>query len=194
MVVTVIINIGLSKFYLQQVNQLEEYVLYLELQQDKQERYSVMYFVYSILSYFGINPSILTLMQIDPITGVQAFREATKGGSESYGLIIAAYVLVGFLFWRWELRQSKEDERSEKREEAQRQKDLHDSQQLVVIGQSTSKTADAMEEIAKVIKTIETRQIKHEEALIHTVHALQLISEGRNSEDHIKRAKSKLEG
>jgi uncharacterized protein HemX len=132
------------------------------------------------------------LSSIDPVQGVEALTKATEGRSESLVVILVGLGLVAFVIWRWEVRQNKEDERQDKRDEFQRTKDLTDSEQLRLIAESNNKMAGILENLCETIKDVRDRQTKHGRVLLHTINAIHSINKGESDATHLQKAQFEL--
>ena len=93
--------------------------------------------------------------------------------SESFTLVIVGMALIGFVIWRWEARADKEDKRQVARESHQITKDEKDSTALLIISESTVKTADATKLMANAVSIIEQRQLTDRRAIVHVITAIQ---------------------
>ena len=131
------------------------------------------------------------LMQVKE--GVELVNSVTADKSETFTIIVIGMVITGVVIWRWEARANKEDARQEKREEAQMKKDEKDSESLRIVGDSTVRTANATEMMAKTVRVIETRQLSDRRAIVHVIDAINEQPDNpRQAKEYLERAKSHL--
>lgn len=110
--------------------------------------------------------------------GVTAASRVLENRSESLLVVIIGVALVMFVFWRDSKKQEKDEIRMDRREESERAKDERDSDTLRLIGESTSRTADASKLMADTLEKMEARQERDRRAILIVIESMDARSNG----------------
>jgi len=136
--------------------------------------------------------SVFMLGQISEVA--DAIGGVTQGRSDSFVFTIASLAVLCFVVWVWFQKTKRDEERMDKREDADQKRDQSNADSLRLISDSTAKTARATELMAGTVEKMEVRQERDRRAILSVIDSVDARNRGdeEKAKDSLRDARSIL--
>jgi hypothetical protein len=136
--------------------------------------------------------SVVMLGQISEVA--DAIGGVTQGRSDSFVFTIASLAVLCFVVWVWFQKTKRDEERMDKREDADQKRDQSNADSLRLISDSTAKTARATELMAGTVEKMEVRQERDRRAILSVIDSVDARNRGdeEKAKDSLRDARSIL--
>ena len=123
-----------------------------------------------------------------------AIGGVTQGRSDSFVFTIASLAVLCFVVWVWFQKTKRDEERMDKREDADQKRDQSNADSLRLISDSTAKTARATELMAGTVEKMEVRQERDRRAILSVIDSVDARNRGdeEKAKDSLRDARSIL--